>query len=318
MTAKTQPRTDLLDPGVRAFVERTTADYEALFGAEIPPLARRREIAEQVRTPWTRGGPDMAQTRMITVGSGKVRARIHIPRAGAGGGTLIYLHGGGWTVFSIDTHDRLMREYAERAGCAVIGLDYSLSPEHRFPRALEDVDACVAWLLTHGTEFGLNTRRFAFGGDSAGANLSLCAALRMRDRGDALPAGLILNYAALDTQRRPSYALYDGPPYMLGVDEMAAFWLNYLGTPSTDNPYARPLLANLAGLPPVHQCIAECDILLDENLELAARLAKDGVDIASIVYPGATHSFLEAVSISAVAERAIQDAADWLANIFAG
>ena len=317
MNAQPQPHSDDLDPDIRIFVEKTTADYEALFGGTYPPLARRREIAEQVRTPWTRGGPDMAQTRMITVGPGKVRARIHIPKAGAGNGTLIYLHGGGWTVFSIDTHDRLMREYAHRTGCAVIGLDYSLSPEHRFPRALDEVDACVSWLFMYGAAEGLNTNRFAIGGDSAGANLSLCATLRMRDRGDTLPAGLILSYAALDTETRPSHKRYDGPPYMLGADEMTVFWTNYLGTPSTENPYARPLLANLAGLPPIHQCIAECDILLDENLELAERLVRAGVDVSSIVYPGATHSFLEAVSISGCADRALQEASDWLSRIFA-
>lgn len=316
MNAMTQPRTDGLDPDIRTFVEKTTADYEALFAGTVPSLARRREIAEQVRTPWTRGGPDMALTRMVKVGAGKVRARIHIPEAGAGNGTFVYLHGGGWTVFSIDTHDRLMREYAHRTGCAVVGLDYSLSPEHRFPRALDDVDACINWLLTYGKAEGLNTSRLALGGDSAGANLSLCTALRMRDRGDSMPAGLVLSYAALDTLPRPSYKLYDGPPYMLGTDEMAAFWQNYLGTPSTENPYARPLLANLAGLPPVHQCIAECDILLDENLELADRLTRAGVDVSSIIYRGATHSFLEAISISDCADRAIQDASDWLSRIF--
>lgn len=307
--------TDDIDPDVRAFIERTGADSAALASV-IPPttLARRREIAEQVRAPWAKGGPDMAETRMVTIGAHGVRARIHIPAAGAGKGTLLYLHGGGWTLFSIDTHDRLMREYADRIGCAVIGLDYSLSPEHRYPRALDDVDACVAWLRRDGHAHGLNVDRLAIGGDSAGGNLSLAAALRLRDRGDELPVALLLNYAALDTEARPSYKRYDGPPYMLFVDEMRDFWINYLGKPSTDDPYARPLLANLEGLPPVHLCIAECDILADHNLELADRLEATGVKVSSVVYQGATHSFLEAVSISDCADRAIQDAADWLAR----
>lgn len=304
-----------IDPDVRAFIERTGADSAALASV-IPPttLARRREIAEQVRAPWAKGGPDMAETRMVTIGPHAVRARIHIPAIGAGKGTLLYLHGGGWTLFSIDTHDRLMREYADRIGCAVVGLDYSLSPEHRYPRALDDVDECVAWLRRDGRAHGLNVDRLAIGGDSAGGNLSLAAALRLRDRGDELPVALLLNYAALDTEARPSYKRYDGPPYMLFVDEMRDFWINYLGKPSTDDPYARPLLANLNGLPPVHLCIAECDILADHNLELADRLEAVGVKVSSIVYQGATHSFLEAVSISDCADRAIQDAADWLAR----
>lgn len=314
MSVSSLPLAADIDPEVRTFVERTGADYAALAAVEPPAtLARRREIAEQVRAPWMRGGPDMAETRMVQFGPHGVRARIHIPASGPGKGTLLYLHGGGWTVFTIDTHDRLMREYAERIGCAVVGLDYALSPEHRFPRALEDVDACLAWLRRNGSAFGLATDRIAIGGDSAGGNLSLCAALRLRDRGEPLPVALLLNYAALDTEPRASYKRYDGEPYMLGVDEMREFWVNYLGKPTTDDPYARPLLADLTGLPPVHLCIAQCDILADQNTELAGRLQAVGVEVSSIVYKGATHSFLEAVSISSCADRAIQDASDWLA-----
>ncbi|MFN7164809.1 MAG: alpha/beta hydrolase [Hyphomonas sp.] len=307
---------DDIDPDIRRFIERTGAESAALASSGPPvDLARRREIAELVRAPWARGGPDMAETRMVDIGPDRVRARIYIPATGAGKGTLLYLHGGGWTVFSIDTHDRLMREYADRIGCAVVGLDYSLSPEHRFPKALDDVDACIHWLRREGRAQGLAVDRLAIGGDSAGGNLSLAAALRLRDRGEAPPAAILLNYAALDTEPRPSYTRYDGDPYMLNIDEMRDFWINYLGKPTTDDPYARPLLAELHDLPPVHLCIAECDILADHNTELARRLEAAGVDVSSIVYPGATHSFLEAVSISDCADRAIQDAADWLANI---
>lgn len=315
MNVSPLPNTDDIDPDVRSFVERTGADYAALSNAGPPVnITRRREIAEQVRAPWALGGPDMAETKLVAIGPGRIRARIYVPAAGAGKGTLIYLHGGGWTLFSIDTHDRLMREYAERIGCAVVGLDYSLSPEHRFPTALDDVDACIDWLKREGRAHGLSVERWAIGGDSAGGNLSLGAALRIRDRGEPLPAALLLNYAALDTEPRPSYVRYDGEPYMLGKDEMRDFWINYLGKPTTDNPYARPLLADLRDLPPVHLCIAECDILADHNTELAGRLKAAGIDVSAVVYQGATHSFLEAVSISSCADRAIQDASDWLAK----
>ena len=104
---------------------------------------------------------------------------------------------------------------------------------------------------------------------------------------------------------------------MLGGDEMDAFWFDYLGAAQTSNPYARPLLASLEGLPPVHLCIAECDILADENRELESRLTAAGVDVSAIEYPGATHSFLEAVGISSCADRAMSDAAAWISGILA-
>ncbi|KCZ94096.1 alpha/beta hydrolase [Hyphomonas johnsonii] len=310
-------RPGAIDPEILTFVEKTSAEFAALSGGQPVSITRRREIAEAVREPWVRGGPEMAHTQTLALGQDGLRVRIHIPKAGAGNGTLFYLHGGGWVMFSIDTHDRLMREYAERTGCAVIGLDYSLSPEHRFPRALDDIDSCMAWLRAEGSGLGLNTGKIILGGDSAGGNLSLATALRKRDRGEALPAGVLLNYAALDTDARPSYDLYDGDPYMLGRDEMKAFWLDYLGTAQTTDPYARPLLANLEGLPPVHLCIAECDILADENRELESRLTAAGVEVSAIEYAGATHSFLEAVGISACADRAMNDAATWMAGILA-
>ena len=111
---------------------------------------------------------------------------------------------------------------------------------------------------------------------------------------------------------RKSHVRFDGEPYMLSADEMRDFWRAYLGTESTEDPYARPLLADLTSLPPVHLCIAECDILVDENRELRDRLEQAGGRVSSKIYQGATHSFLEAVRVSALAERAVQDAADWL------
>lgn len=318
MTASLLPRTDGIDPEIKTFIERTSADYAALTGPGPVTMARRREIAEQVRAPWATGGPQMCETRNLTIGPRNVRMRIHIPKSGPSTGTLIYLHGGGWMIFSIDTHDRLTREYASRAGCAVIALDYSLSPEHPFPAALDEVDACLDWLISEGPSHGLPAQRIAIGGDSAGGNLSLSTSLRRRDRGVRLPDAMLLNYAALDYEPRPSWERYDGEPYMLGASEMRDFWAGYLGSPSTTNPYARPLLAGLAGLPPAHLCIAECDILRDENLDLADRLRAAGSEVSAIVYPGATHSFLEAVSISRTADQAIEDGAQWIAGQFAG
>ena len=300
-----------LDPDIAVFVRDSTAASRKLAGGLPVSAERRREIAELVRKQWTDGGPAMLSSEEVAVGKNALRARVHVPRSG-GKDVLIYLHGGGWAMFSIDTHDRLMREYAHRAGVTVVGLDYSLSPEHRFPRALDDVDELHDWLDDERQRTGRFDGKRFIGGDSAGANLALTSSLRRRDLSLPLPDGLLLNYAAVDTATRDSHGRFDGEPYMLGVAEMADFWRAYLGAEDTGDPYARPLLADLTGLPPVHLCIAECDILLDENRELRDRLKEAGCEVSSKIYRGATHSFLEAVQISSLADRAIEDAAAWL------
>ena len=141
--------------------------------------------------------------------------------------------------------------------------------------------------------------------------------IRARDRGEPLVRGMLLNYGAFDEEQRDSHARFSHEAYMLDPAEMDAFWRNYRGEDRSPDPLARPLLADLAGLPPAFLCIAECDILSDENREMARRLVEAGVETTSEVYRGATHSFLEAVSISALADCALDDASVWLKGILA-
>jgi acetyl esterase len=313
---------DAVDPDIRAFLDRMgerAAAYPPLDSLSRPEA---REIAEKIREPWRQGGPVMARTRDLAVATpyGAVRVRIHTPEgADDANPALVYLHGGGWTLFSIDTHDRLMREYAARAGVVVAGVDYSLSPEVKFPRALDEVVTVVDWLRAHGGEVGVDPARIALGGDSAGGNLSMAAALKLRDEGrSGLIKGLLLNYAAFAFGCSPRMAeLYGGEGFMLGDAEMDQFWINYLADPVADaaNPLACPALATLEGLPPAFLVIAECDVLAEQNETMLERLTTAGVTASGVVYPGATHSFLEAMSISPLARRAIQDGADWVRDV---
>jgi acetyl esterase len=242
-----------------------------------------------------------------------LRGRIHVPVEAPALGAMLYLHGGGWTMFSIDTHDRLMREYAARAGVIVVGIDYSLSPEQKYPVALHEVVRAVGWLRDAGAAHGIDGTRLAIGGDSAGANLALAAALMMREQGDPPLRGLLFNYGAFGAETSPSYERYDGPDFFLTVEEMRRFWNNYVRSPADlDNPLVAPLLADLHGLPPTFFCIAACDILADGNRAMAARMAAAHVPAEVYVYEGATHSFLEAMSIAPLAQRALDTAAGWL------
>jgi acetyl esterase len=230
------------------------------------------------------------------------------------------MHGGGWTLFSVDTHDRVMREYAARANVVVVGVDYALAPENPFPVALEQVEAVALWARDAGAAFGIDPARIAIGGDSAGGNLAVAAALKLRDGGAAdLVGAMLLIYGGFDSAgSEESDRRYGGPGYMLSGEERVKFWNNYTPDPADrENPLARPIIADLAGLPPAFLVIAECDILAEQNLRMAQRFRAAGVPVRAEVYPGATHSFIEAVSIAEVTRRAIDESADWLSQTLA-
>lgn len=310
---------DDVDPEIRNWLTAMFAASVALGAGPDITVQQRRAIAERQRAPWTQGGPAMFASEDLRVGPSQIRVRIHRPSDDPDLPVLVYLHGGGWVLFSIDTHDRLMREYAGRSGCAVLGIDYSLAPEHRFPRALDDIAEVLGWLKAQGAAHGLDPARVALGGDSAGANLAVSAALRAPE----MACALLLNYGAFDGAPRPSFARYGDPDrYMLTGPEMDAFWLAYLGPEAQADPLlaslARPLGANLRGLPPTWLCVAQCDVLLDENIEMARRLQAVGVAADLRIYEGATHSFLEAVSVSSLADRAIGEASLWLGERLSG
>lgn len=262
--------------------------------SSMPPPEQRR-VAEQVRAPWARGGPDVPRRESVIAG---VRVRIF---NGGANGTLVYLHGGGWTMFSLDTHDRVMREYASRAGMNVIGVDYALSPEAKYPVALRQVVGVVR-------EIG----KVAIGGDSAGANLALAAAIALRD--ERRINAIVLNYGVFDRNSSPeARATLGAPGNVLTADEMDELWQNYLTDEAEANdPLVSPLRADLTGLPRTLLVVPEYDLLTEQSVRLAARLAAAGVAVEMKLYRGAVHSFLEAVSISKLAQQAFDDTAKWL------
>lgn len=305
-----------LDPEIAGFVEkmqRAWASHPPFTTLE-PPEARA--VAEQVRAPWRQGGPEMARTSedQVPTPSGPLRVRLYDPGLARPAPVLVYMHGGGFVLFSIDTHDRLMREYAAQGEFLVIGVDYPLSPEARYPTALNQIVALVDWLQGEGADkLGVDPARIALGGDSAGGNLALATALRLRDRGDGdRVSALLLNYGGFgDPCSDEAEARFGGPGAVLDRAEMEYYFDTYIGERGRliDDPYARPTLADLRGLPPAFLVIPECDILSEQSYAMEARMREAGVDVTSKIYPGATHSFLEAMSVAAVARRAIADGA---------
>ncbi|HKX89956.1 MAG TPA: alpha/beta hydrolase [Sphingopyxis sp.] len=305
---------DMTDPDIRRFVDAINAAYVEHAAPAGASMAMRRRVAERVRKPWREGGPIMAESREMDMGG--VRLRLHRPIADAKLPVMLYVHGGGWTLFSIDTHDRLMREYAARAQIAVLGIDYSLSPESKFPVALEECAAALDWIGAQADALNLDARRVLIGGDSAGGNLSVATCLLQRQRGRPLPTAMLLNYGAFAPERTASYARFGAGDYSLESDEMDAFWASYVDGPEQfADPLVAPLRADLTGLPAAFLAIAECDILADCNHEFANKLEEAGVPTHAVTYKGATHSFLEAVSIAPLAGRALDEQAAWIRDI---
>ena len=308
-----------LDPDIATFVARMRADSARHPPRESMPVTQARAVAEIVRKPWTEGGPVMVETieRLVPTRHGPVRTRIYYPADHRPLPTFVYVHGGGWTLFSIDTHDRLMREYAARSGMAVVGIDYSRAPEARFPQPLEETIDIVRWLGANGAALGLDAGKLVIGGDSAGGNISVATALVLRDAGESLLRGMVLNYGCYDIDfLSDSVVRYGGGDYLLTTHMMLWFCWQYLPSPrDAANPLASPLHADLKGLPPAFMAITELDVLHDQNLAMEQALKAAGVAVEAHVYKGTVHSFLEAVSIAAVSVRAIDETCTWLKQL---
>ena len=313
----------VIDPEIATFIDAIAAGWANYPPFETMPIEEARSVAEQIRAPWRAEGPMMAETseHQIPTSTGPLRVRLYNPGLATPAPALIYLHGGGFILFSIDTHDRLMREYAARGQFLVLGVDYPLSPEARYPKALDQIVELVEWLKANGAErLGVDAERLAIGGDSAGGNLSVAAALRLRDAGKSgMIRGLLLNYGAFSVDcSDEAEARFGGPGAVLQRAEMDHYYASYLGEAiAAPEPYAAPMLADLHDLPPAFLAIPECDLLSEQSHEMTDRLKEAGVEADFVVYPRATHSFLEAMSVSEVARQAIRDGADWVRTILA-
>lgn len=310
---------EALDPQIRRFIVDVCEQGARLRQGRANTWPERRVVATQARLPWRQGGPVMAKVVDVPFegphAAFTVRIYSPVPSVQASP-ALVYLHGGGWCMFSVETHDRLLREYAHASGLPVVAVDYSLAPEHPYPVALEQSLEVLAWLKRHGQAHGIDANRLALAGDSAGANLAVATALALREAGELSRLhALVLNYGAwapdLSPHARTTLGTADD---MLSGAEMDEFWHEYLGTQADEvaGPLSAPLRADLQGLPPSLLLWGDRDLLSEQNAAMAQRLSEAGVQVVSKIYPGAPHSFIEAMAVSDQAQDAIQRGADWL------
>jgi acetyl esterase len=267
----------------------------------LPPPQAREVVDREARI--VRGPTiEVAEVRQLEIPgpAGPVPARLYVP-AGAGAPLplVVYLHGGGWVVCSLDSHDQACRFLANEAGALVLALDYRLAPEHPFPAAVEDALAGFRYAVEEAESLGADPGRIAVAGDSAGGNLAaVIARLATREPGPS-PAFQALIYPVTDLSRkRESYSLFrDG--FYLTERQMDWYRDNYLPDAAAAlDPRASPILAeDLAGLPPAYVVTAGFDVLRDEGEEYAARLAAAGVPVALRRQDDFIHAFVNAVGI---------------------
>ena len=223
---------------------------------------------------------------------------------------LLFFHGGGWVMGNLETVDPTCRTLANASGCVIASVDYRHAPEHRYPAAAEDAFEALGWLALEAQRLGVDPDRIAVGGDSAGGNLAIVAALMARDRDKAPPAFQLLVYPVADHAfDTPSYLRYaDG--YGLTLEAMRTYWNHYLPRPEAGvEPYASPLRADLWGLPPAHVITVEYDPLRDEAERLADRLRSSGAVVTSRRYEGQLHGFFHLGHLLDAARCAVLDAA---------
>jgi len=260
------------------------------------PAPQARALAEQFNAVWNEEPPAMqkVEERTLPGPEGHIRARLYFPNAERPAPTFIYIHGGGWVICSLDTHDRTCRRLAEEGGFAVASIDYRLAPEHRFPAGFDDCVAAVQWLARNGADWGLDTSKLAIGGDSAGANLSLATALALRDAGDSPLKFMGLIYGAFDMAcEGPSYDRFGGEEYMLSTEVMVWFRNTYLNSlQEIEDWRASPIRAELTGLPPAYVLAAGCDPLYDDSIRIRERLEAAGVPVTYSEVAGVLHGFM--------------------------
>lgn len=283
-------------------------------------LAEARANALEQRLWFNADAPALARVaeRAIPGPHRDIPVRLYMPaESPAPMPAIVYCHGGGWFACSNDTHDRIMRLLALAARAAVIGVDYCLAPENKFPTPVEEAGAVLTWAAARAGDWGLDAGRLAFAGCSAGANLALGAALSLPSAALAQFRAGALFYGAYDPAlESESCRRFGADGAWLSVKEMAWCWKTYLARPEDRaDPRAAPLRASdaaLASLPPLYLCAAEVDPLRDDTVRLAGRLGAAGARHALSLRPGMGHSFLGFARMVDEAGRALQDAADFI------
>ncbi len=300
----------------RALMDAEAAKYPPVLPQE--PFDVGREVTERLGRLFGSGGPTMAlsEERWVYARGRHVFTRFHHPAPGERRPLLIWFHGGGWVWSSVDTHDRLVRELATASGFAALNVDYSLSPEAKFPTALLECAEVVRCVAETAEDWDIDPQHIVVGGDSAGGNLAAGTAIALRDMGGPPLAGMHLVYpvtdAKFDTRSYEEFAEGCG----LTRAGMMAYWNLYTRDAADRlNPLAAPMRDHCHGLPPALVQLAELDVLRSEGGMFASKLQLAGVRVAQITYDGMLHGFMRYTEAVGKAREAVAHAGEWLKEV---
>lgn len=317
------PKVDIwsrLTPQSQAAVEQSRALYAGLKTEAQGALAVLRAGYNHERRYWNAFPVELSTVLDLALDTdhGRVPVRMYRPSVAATLPALVFAHGGGYILGNLDTHDRICRLLAQHSGWAVLAVDYALAPEQQFPVQPDQLFAVLRHVAAHAQQLGVDAARMAVGGDSAGAHLSLGAALDARGAG-RLPAvcAQLLYYGGYGLKDSASRRLY-GWADLDGMDEKdsAAYRDHYLARPEDrDHPRANLLRSDMAGLPPAFIGAVAYDPLRDDSLVLAEFLQERGVPHRLVVYEGVLHGFLHYSALEPKAMQAIADGAAFLREL---
>ena len=283
------------------------------YAPDLPPSELRRlfEAAFGALPKLGEAVGDVRDVRLAVDGGAEIPLRVYRPGLNGLRPTVLYVHGGGWTVGSVDSHDDVCRSLCHRAGAVVVSVGYRLAPEHPFPVPLEDVAAALRWCARNAPSLGGDPARLVVAGDSAGGNLAAALALRVRDLGGPRLAGQVLIYPALacDFSTGSYRAFAEG--YGLTRAKARLYWESYTAKGSRlGGPYVTPLAAcDLRGLPPTLVVTAHFDPVRDDGEAYALRLWRADVPVRCTRYTEANHAFLHCGAFVPAAQRALDEIA---------
>ncbi len=295
-----------LDPKVAADL-RARADATPFYRMPVPQ-GRAAYEAMTAAAPKLNEPVGAVEDRTVPGPGGDLPVRVYAPAGRGPFPVLLYIHGGGWVIGSRDSHDDLCRSLCSRSGAAVVSVDYRRSPESRFPAALEDCSAALAWCAGGAAGLG-DGRRLAVAGDSAGGNLAAALALSARDRGGPPLRLQVLIYPATNPAFDTASYHENAEGYGLLRDAMIHYWDCYLAGPADRaNPYASPLQApDVKGLPPALIQTAQYDVLRDDGEAYTARLRRAGVPVRCTRYLAMNHGFVQFAASYAHGRAALEE-----------